>query len=226
MELPPDIKQHQKEFDEFIRIAALSNRLQKDFERILIKDNDYNYMKDGCYNAKSCGCHCSCMCDNCAREHYVAFFRSLPLPKVHGNQANPLQSFAFTLTLPTDSQPVRPLLEVAKSIMESGLTNKPYERAIEYAYVLEHTEAGTPHIHGMYKTNSGRRIASKYFQRYHSIKGWKKTPEDPYFWNENKHLGHGHRGGYHQKARHDQSYAAYMKKEGEIIFSPPIINED
>ena len=113
--------------------------------------------------------------------------------------------YAFTLTMPPDYQPKIPLTEVAKKIMEFGLTNKPYEKATTYAYVLEHTEQGTPHIHGVYKTTSGRRIAAKYFNRYWPL------------WDEKKLMGRGHQGGYHQKARHGESYAAYMDKEGSII---------
>jgi len=140
-----------------------------------------------------------------------------PPPKEHANKADKDTAYAFTLTIPTGSQPVKPLTEVAKLIMVNGLTNKPYEKATQWAYVLEHTDAGTPHIHGMYKTNSGRRIASKYFQRYHQIKGVSGP-----FWEEKVHLGHGHKGGYHQKARHNESYEAYMQKEGEVFSSSKV----
>jgi len=205
MELPPELKHWQQEFEEQLRCAKLSMQLQHDYERVLVKQNDYDYMKNGCYNVKPCGCHCGFRCESCAREHIVNFFKSLPLPKVHGNQANPLQSYAFTLTMPPGYVPKKPLDEVAKMIMEHGITNKPYEKATEWAFVLEHTEQGTPHIHGMYKTNSGRRIASKYFQRYWPL------------WDEKTKLGNGHKGGYHNRARHDQSYIAYMAKEGVIM---------
>lgn len=117
--------------------------------------------------------------------------------------------YAFTLTMPPDYQPAIPLPEAAKKIMKHGITNKPYEHAIEYAYVLEHTDAGTPHIHGVYKTRSGRRISSKYFARYWSL------------WDEKIKLGHGHKGGYHQKARHSESYAAYLEKEGVVQKNSP-----
>jgi len=117
--------------------------------------------------------------------------------------------YAFTLTMPPDYQPANPLPEVAKKILEYGLTNKPYEKATKWAFVLEHTDKGTPHIHGMYETPSGRRIASKYFQRYWPL------------WDEKVSLGHGHKGGYHKKARHNESYVAYMEKEGVIVkFAP------
>jgi len=118
--------------------------------------------------------------------------------------------YAFTLTMPPDYQPAIPLQEAAKKIMEYGLTNKPYEKAIKYAYVLEHTEAGTPHVHGVYKTQSGRRISSKYFKRYHGL--WLENEKAPGY----KKLGNGFIGGYHQKARHSESYAAYLEKEGVV----------
>jgi len=117
--------------------------------------------------------------------------------------------FAFTLTMPPDYQPAKPLEEVAKKILEYGLTNKPYEHACKYAYVLEHTATGTPHIHGVYETPSGRRIASKYFKRYWDL------------WDEKIKLGHGHKGGYHQKVRHNQSYEGYLEKEGVVIKGAP-----
>lgn len=127
--------------------------------------------------------------------------------------------YAFTLTLPTGWNSLKPLEEVAKNIMEYGLTNKPEEKACKYAYVLEHTEKGTPHIHGVYQTKSGRRISSKYFQRYHLTQEFKKTDKDKHYWNENVHLGHGHRGGYHQKVRSNESYEGYLEKEGVVIKS-------
>jgi len=120
--------------------------------------------------------------------------------------------YAFTLTMPPDHKPANPLPEVARKILEFGLTNKPYEKAIEYAYVLEHTDKGTPHIHGVYKTPSGRRISGKYFKRYWPL------------WDESVHLGHGHKGGYHQKARHSESYSAYLEKEGVVVKSKSQIN--
>lgn len=129
--------------------------------------------------------------------------------------------YAFTLTMPPDYQPVNPLPEVAKKILEYGLSNKPYEKAIEYAYVLEHTEKGTPHIHGVYRTASGRRISSKYFKRYWPL--WTENPKEPGY----KKLGNGFIGGYHAKARHAESYKAYLEKEGVVtkIKSLPLISD-
>ena len=146
-------------------------------------------------------------------EYCDKLFASKPPPKINNRKAEEGTEYAFTLTMPPDYQPAKPLLEVAKKILEYGSTNKPYEKASHYAYVLEHTEAGTPHIHGVYRTPSGRRIAAKYFQRYWPL------------WDEKINLGHGHKGGYHQKARHYESYLNYMDKEGSIIkYLPQVSN--
>lgn len=125
-------------------------------------------------------------------------------------KVDPETEYAFTLTMPPDYTPKKPIEEVARLILTNGLTSKPYERPIKWAYVKEHTEAGTPHIHGVYKTSSGRRIEQKYFKRYWDL------------WDEKIKLGHGHKGGYHQKARNNECYAAYMEKEGEVFHSPPV----
>jgi len=122
-------------------------------------------------------------------------------------KANPNTQYAFTLTMPPSYKPKKPIDVQARAIMEHGLTNKPYERPIKWAYVVEHTEAGTPHIHGVYQTPSGRRISAKYFKRYWDL------------WDEDTKLGQGHKGGYHAKARHNESYDAYMSKEGNVIHS-------
>lgn len=126
-------------------------------------------------------------------------------PKVDSRKADAETAYAFTLTMPPDYVTKKPIEEVARLICENGMTSKPYERPVQWAFVLEHTQAGTPHIHGMYKMASGRRIEKKYFKRYWSL------------WDEGgQSLGHGFKGGYHQKARHSESYEAYMEKEGVV----------
>jgi len=120
--------------------------------------------------------------------------------------------YAFTLTMPPDYVSKLPIDVAARKILEMGQTSKPqYEYATEWAYVIEHTDKGTPHIHGVYKTPSGKRIEQKYFKRHWDL------------WDEKINLGHGHKGGYHQKARHSESYANYMSKEGVVIKSIPIV---
>lgn len=129
-------------------------------------------------------------------------------PKVDSRKASPGTEYAFTLTMPPDYKPNKDILESAKLIVKNGLTaDKPYEKASQWAIVLEHTDKGTPHVHGVYKTESGRRISSKYFKRYWDL------------WDEKVKLGAGHKGGYHAKARHSESYAAYLEKEGVVINS-------
>jgi len=143
--------------------------------------------------------YCQC-CDT-----YVEWYNDKAGPKsplFRTNKADPDTAYAFTLTMPPSYKPNKPLEQVAKLICTNGLTNKPYEKPTRWAFVLEHTEAGIPHIHGMYKTPSGRRISAKYFKRYHDL------------WDEKVKLGDGHKGGYHKQARHNESYAAYMEKEG------------
>lgn len=128
-------------------------------------------------------------------------------PKVDSRKADASTAYAFTLTMPPDYEPKKPLEEVARLICENGMTSKPYERPIKWAFVLEHTAAGTPHIHGMYKMASGRRIEQKYFKRYWPL--WDESPKC--------RMGHGHKGGYHQKTRDEQSYDAYIQKEGVVF---------
>lgn len=169
-----------------------------------------------------CGCHppeweCGCV----VKDNHAPYLEGHPTlglefisrcekhsPKVDSRKATPGTEFAFTLTMPPDYEPKKPIDESAKLIMLNGLTaDKPYEKAKEWAIVLEHTSSGTPHVHGVYKTESGRRISSKYFARYWPL------------WDEKVKLGAGHKGGYHNKARHGESYAAYLEKEGVVIKS-------
>jgi len=113
--------------------------------------------------------------------------------------------YAFTLTAPPDMNlTAEQFKSAAEKILKHGISSK-YEHPSRAAYVLEYTEKGTPHIHGVYRMESGRRITQKYFKRYWLL------------WDEAVKLGHGHKGGYHQKARHTESYEAYMAKEGIII---------
>lgn len=113
--------------------------------------------------------------------------------------------YAFTLTAPPDMElTTEQFTASASKILKHGISSK-YEHPTRSAYVLEFTEKGTPHIHGVYTMANGRRITQKYFKRYWPL------------WDESIKLGHGHRGGYHQKARHSESYEVYMEKEGIII---------
>lgn len=145
-------------------------------------------------------------CEIC--KTFQTFIHYQPPTTRHACSKDPNQEYAFTLTMPPDYTPAKPIEEVVRLIMEKGLTNKPYEKASSWAFVLEHTEKGTPHVHGVYRTQSGRRIATKYFNRYWPL------------WDEKVKMGLGHKGGYHSPARHSESYAAYIEKEGVVIKSP------
>lgn len=140
--------------------------------------------------------------------HYGLAFKSRCIshrPKEDSRKADATTAYAFTLTMPPDYSPKKAIEDCARLICENGMTSKPYEKPAQWAYVLEHTEAGTPHIHGTYKMASGRRIEQKYFKRYWPL------------WDEKVKLGVGHKGGYHQKSRHAESYDAYIQKEGVVF---------
>jgi len=160
-------------------------------------------------------------CSDCSLEwnpilmeycnEYCSVHQEQVVPTPNRRKADPDTEYAFTLTQPPTYKAKKPITEVARLIMQNGLTSKPYEKAVQWAYVEEHTESGTPHIHGVYKTASGRRIEQKYFKRYWDL------------WDEKVKLGAGHKGGYHAKARHNECYSAYMEKEGEVVRSSDTI---
>lgn len=153
---------------------------------------------------------------------YCDIHQEQVIPTPDRRKADPNCEYAFTLTMPPDYQPKKPIEEAARLIMEHGWssnTNKKgtpsnAEKACEWAFVKEHTEKGTPHVHGVYKTPSGRRIEAKYFNRYWDL--WTEPTE-----NKKGNNYHGHKGGYHCKARHSESYKAYMEKEGVVVKNPP-----
>lgn len=161
-------------------------------------------------------------CDDCYLQwnnviaDYVSHFCELHqesiVPTPSKRKADVNTEYAFTLTMPPDYQPKKPIEEAAKLILEHGLVSKTKEKAIEWAFVKEFTKAGTPHIHGVYRTPSGRRIERKYFERYWPL--WDE--KHPFPGNQ------GFPGGYHAVARHSESYKAYMEKEGVIQKNPPL----
>jgi len=71
----------------------------------------------------------------------------------------------------------------------------------EYVWYLETTTAGLPHVHFMYRTESGGRIERKHFKRLWHI------------WDEDVKCGAGHRGGYHRPCHSETEYLAYVKKD-------------
>jgi len=70
----------------------------------------------------------------------------------------------------------------------------------KYAWYLEQTENGTPHIHFIYETESGGRIHQKVFKRY-----WE--------WDESIKCGKGHKGGYHSAVKSEIAYQEYIAKD-------------
>lgn len=70
----------------------------------------------------------------------------------------------------------------------------------KYAWYLEETDNGTPHIHFIYETDTGGRIHQKVFKRY-----WE--------WDESVKCGKGHKGGYHRPVQSEIAYQEYIAKD-------------
>lgn len=70
----------------------------------------------------------------------------------------------------------------------------------KYAWYLEYTENGTPHVHFIYETEGKGRIHQKVFKRY-----WE--------WDESVHVGKGHKGGYHKPVKSEVAYQEYISKD-------------
>jgi len=156
-------------------------------------DECYSYYGYDAYGQKGAQIH---YCD----DHEAILLQKADRPD--RRKADVSQEYAFTLTMPPDYKPKKPIEEVAELICKYGKTNPPYEKPDKWAYVLEHTEAGTPHIHGVYHTPTGRKISNKSFKQYWPL------------WDNTKKMGQGHQGGYHASVRHGESYDEYMLKEG------------
>lgn len=143
-------------------------------------------------------------------NYYCGLHQEAVVPTPDRRKADTNTEYAFTLTMNPDYKPKKPIEEAARLILENGLVSKTKEKACEWAFVKEHTAQGTPHVHGVYRTPSGRRIEKKYFKRYWDL------------WDEDTKYGQGFKGGYHAKARHTQSYKAYMEKEGVVVKNAPV----
>lgn len=124
----------------------------------------------------------------------------LPPKKTHKGNGKPNGLFAGTLTVASsDDISEADLLASIRKIFSQKTC--PVKR---YAWYLEYTEAGKPHIHFLYETEKGGRIHAKVFMRYH------KT------WDESVKLGKGHRGGYHKLVDSEIAYGEYIAKDGGI----------
>lgn len=132
-------------------------------------------------------------------EHHNEFIKWLD--KTYGKQCY----YAFTLTSniqdPTLFKEEEEKMCIAATKILSQQTN-PVKEGEAY---LEYTDKGVPHIHGWYSTEKGGRIYAKIFKRHWSL------------WNEDKRIGKGHQGGYHEKQKSSQ-YSKYASAEGRLIY--------
>lgn len=118
----------------------------------------------------------------------------------HEGNGAPNGIFAGTLTKAPDwRETEEDMIRAMHKIMEQKTC--PVEK---YAWYVEHTDAGLPHIHFIYRTITGGRIHQKVFKRY-----WKQ-------WDEKSKLGKGHRGGYHKHVESETAYKEYIEKDGGI----------
>lgn len=116
----------------------------------------------------------------------------------HKGNGKPQGIFAGTLTMSTsDTTNEEEMVAAMKKILNQKTV--PVKR---WAWYLEHTENGTPHIHFIYETDTGGRIHQKIFRRY-----WK-------VWDESTKCGRGHRGGYHKVVESETAYTEYIAKDG------------
>lgn len=115
----------------------------------------------------------------------------------HEGNGAPSGVFAGTLTKAPDWKETEDdMIRAMHKIMEQKTC--PVEK---YAWYLEYTNAGTPHIHFVYQTITGGRIHQKVFKRY-----WKQ-------WSEKDHIGKGFIGGYHKHVTSELAYLEYIKKD-------------
>lgn len=106
-----------------------------------------------------------------------------------------------TLTMsPSDDKTEEDMITAIKKLMRQK--SCPVKR---YAWYLEYTEAGTPHIHFVYETESGGRIERKHFKRMWSL------------WDEDTRCGAGFRGGYHRECHSESEYLSYIKKDNSPV---------
>lgn len=104
---------------------------------------------------------------------------------------------AGTLTQPPGAETTEEDMVVAMKKIFSQRTC-PVKR---YAWYVEYTQNGTPHIHFIYEAESGGRIHAKVFKRY-----WK-------LWDESKRQGAGFQGGFHKEVISEIAYTEYISKD-------------
>lgn len=115
----------------------------------------------------------------------------------HIGNGKPNGIFAGTLTMSDkDTTNENEMVIAIKKIMNQQTC--PVEK---YAWYLEYTKNGLPHIHFIYRTPEGTRIHQKVFKRY-----WKQ-------WDEGTRAGAGFKGGYHRLAKSETAYLEYIAKD-------------
>lgn len=118
--------------------------------------------------------------------------------KHHAGNGKPKGLFAGTLTMaPNDRLNEHDMTTAIEKIMKQETCSVK-----KYAWYLEKTANGLPHIHFVYETNTGGRIHQKVFKRY-----WK-------IWDEKTKCGKGFRGGYHKLCESETAYTEYIAKDG------------
>lgn len=133
------------------------------------------------------------------KEGWRAWCKAHPPPKSanDGRVSNnkPKGLFAGTLTMRPDESTEEEMIKAINKIFSQKTC--PLKK---YAWYLEYTQNGTPHIHFCYETETGGRIHQKVFKRY-----WD--------WDESVKCGAGHRGGYHKACDSETAYLEYISKE-------------
>lgn len=120
--------------------------------------------------------------------------------KHHTGNGIPQGIFAGTLTMaPKDPFNEKDMINAIQKLMKQK--SQPVKR---YAWYLEYTDAGTPHIHFIYETITGGRIHKQTFKRAWPI------------WDETVSVGRGHRGGYHSHCHDEEAYCEYIAKCNNI----------
>lgn len=121
-----------------------------------------------------------------------------PKKNTHQGNGKPKGLFAGTLTVsPDDNLNEIEMVQAIKKIF-----NQQTCPVKKYAWYVEYTDAGLPHIHFCYETETGGRIHQKVFKRY-----WKN-------WDESYRIGKGFRGGYHKSCDSETAYLEYIAKDG------------
>lgn len=120
-----------------------------------------------------------------------------PPRTTHEGNGKPQGWFAGTLTKSPDWEETEAdMITAIRKIMSQKTV--PVDK---YAWYLEYTENGQPHIHFLYISDTGGRIHAKIFKRY-----WKH-------WDEHVKVGKGHRGGFHKPVNSLMAYSEYISKD-------------